>query len=255
MRQRQFAAILIGSDALMREGLRRVLTAAGFRILASTSTIHELVLDNSAQRQPDLLIIDGTDDLCSAVEQIELFKLQHPASRVAMISHRHQIEDLISAFRAGANACFGEMVTCDGFTKVLELVMLGHTVLPPELLTIVSNLKSEHDCFKGEIDAERIRGASLSIKIDDVPRLSDREKRVLQLLIEGASNKAIGRKINAAEGTVKVHVKAILRKIRARNRTQAAIWAMNNGSLIGRTDLSAPLVPEGNIDFAVGQQW
>jgi two-component system nitrate/nitrite response regulator NarL len=74
------------------------------------------------------------------------------------------------------------------------------------------------------------------------------------LLIEGASNKAIGRKINAAEGTVKVHVKAILRKIRARNRTQAAIWAMNNGSLIGRTDLSAPLVPEGNIDFAIGQQ-
>jgi two-component system nitrate/nitrite response regulator NarL len=139
--------------------------------------------------------------------------------------------------------------------------MLGHTVLPPELLTIVSNLNlnSEHDCFNGEIDAERIRGASLSIKIDDVPRLSDREKRVLQLLIEGASNKAIGRKINAAEGTVKVHVKAILRKIRARNRTQAAIWAMNNGSLIGRADVvSAPLAPQapdGNMDFVAGQHW
>ena len=255
MRQRQFAAILVGSDALMREGLRRVLTAAGFRILASTSTIHELALDCSAQRRPDLLVVDGTDDACLAVEQIELFKLHHPAGRVAVIAHRHQIEDLISAFRAGANACFGEMVTCDGFTKVLELVMLGHTVLPPELLTIVSDLKSEHDFLKGEISAERIRDASPSIKIDDVPRLSEREKRVLQLLVEGASNKAIGRKINAAEGTVKVHVKAILRKIRARNRTQAAIWAMNNGSLIGRTDLSAPLVPEGNIDFAVGEQW
>ena len=47
-------------------------------------------------------------------------------------------------------------------------------------------------------------------------------------LIEGESNKSIARKIDIAEATVKVHVKAILRKIRVQNRTQAAIWGMNN---------------------------
>jgi two-component system nitrate/nitrite response regulator NarL len=67
--------------------------------------------------------------------------------------------------------------------------------------------------------------------MDDVPRLSYREACVLRFLVEGASNKVIGRNIEVAEATVKVHVKAILRKIRARNRTQAAVWAMNNGSL------------------------
>jgi two-component system nitrate/nitrite response regulator NarL len=51
-------------------------------------------------------------------------------------------------------------------------------------------------------------------------------------LIEGNSNKSIARKIDIAEATVKVHVKAILRKIRVQNRTQAAIWGMNNESLM-----------------------
>ena len=62
-------------------------------------------------------------------------------------------------------------------------------------------------------------------------RLSPREQSIMQCLIAGDSNKSIARKIDIAEATVKVHVKAILRKIRVQNRTQAAIWGMNNGSV------------------------
>jgi DNA-binding NarL/FixJ family response regulator len=58
--------------------------------------------------------------------------------------------------------------------------------------------------------------------------LSPREKCILRWLLLGDSNKVIARKIDIAEATVKVHIKAILCKIRAQNRTQAAIWAMNN---------------------------
>jgi two-component system nitrate/nitrite response regulator NarL len=68
------------------------------------------------------------------------------------------------------------------------------------------------------------------------PHLSPREQSILRCLIEGDSNKRIARKIDIAESTVKVHVKAILRKIRVQNRTQAAIWAMNNGSLARSAD-------------------
>ncbi|MFX5817298.1 LuxR C-terminal-related transcriptional regulator, partial [Acinetobacter baumannii] len=59
-------------------------------------------------------------------------------------------------------------------------------------------------------------------------QLSPREISILQCLIEGDSNKCIARKINIAEATVKVHIKAILRKIRVQNRTQAAIWGLNH---------------------------
>ncbi|XSC41943.1 response regulator transcription factor [Bradyrhizobium sp. RDT10] len=56
------------------------------------------------------------------------------------------------------------------------------------------------------------------------PRLSPRERSIMRCLIEGDSNKCIARKIEIAEATVKVHIKAILRKIHVQNRTQAAIW-------------------------------
>ena len=72
------------------------------------------------------------------------------------------------------------------------------------------------------------------------PQLSSREESVLRCLIKGDSNKRIARKMDIAEATVKVHVKAILRKIRVQNRTQAAIWGMNNGSVIRLANNSSP---------------
>jgi len=59
----------------------------------------------------------------------------------------------------------------------------------------------------------------------EASRLSDRETQILRLLTTGASNKLIARELGLAEATVKVHIKAILRKARAENRTQAAMWA------------------------------
>jgi two-component system, NarL family, nitrate/nitrite response regulator NarL len=59
--------------------------------------------------------------------------------------------------------------------------------------------------------------------------LSPREREILQLLVTGASNKLIGNRLGITEATVKVHLKTLLRKIDVNNRTQAAIWAMNNG--------------------------
>ena len=76
-------------------------------------------------------------------------------------------------------------------------------------------------------------GRSLSkANSNKAPRLSARQKLILRCLIDGDPNKTIARKIHITEATVKVHVKAILRKIRVHNRTQAAIWAMNNRSFM-----------------------
>ena len=58
--------------------------------------------------------------------------------------------------------------------------------------------------------------------------LSVRETVILRCLMDGDSNKIIARKFDITEATVKVHVKAILRKIQAKNRTQAAIWAASH---------------------------
>jgi DNA-binding NarL/FixJ family response regulator len=76
--------------------------------------------------------------------------------------------------------------------------------------------------------------------------LSERECQILQCLMAGASNKVIARELNIAETTVKVHLKGLLRKLRAANRTQAAIWALNNhfigpdSTVYGRPEAAAP---------------
>ena len=61
------------------------------------------------------------------------------------------------------------------------------------------------------------------------PGLSEREAQVLDCFVKGHPNKVIAHTCNVTEATVKVHMKSILRKIRVENRTQAAIWAMENG--------------------------
>ena len=80
---------------------------------------------------------------------------------------------------------------------------------------------------------ERPTKRAIDLAIDVVRSLSRRELVILRTLTEGASNKIIARKLVITESTVKVHMKAILRKLRLQNRTQAAIWARTHlGALL-----------------------
>jgi two-component system nitrate/nitrite response regulator NarL len=183
-----------------------------------------------------LLVIDAGDDFKAAIRQVGLFKERHSAARIAVLADHDQPSDIVSAFRVGANAYFIKVAPCDSFIKSLELVMLGETILPAAILSIILDRAvdddddQEHEAVVS--DSRKTTGELLDGENNDMPRLSTREICILNCLIEGYSNKVIARKIDIAEATVKVHVKAILRKIRVHNRTQAAIWAMSNGSHI-----------------------
>src|SRR5258705_6778008 len=121
-------------------------------------------------------------------------------------------------------------MTCDVFVKSMELVTMGETIFPPTFLSFV--LKAEGNHLSEAVPSDENNAAILTTTEDTIaPQLSAREKSILRYVIEGDSNKGIARKIDITEATVKVHVKAILRKIRVQNRTQAAIWGMNNRSL------------------------
>ena len=236
MRWRQsFATILVGKSILLREGLAGILHSADFRILASVSCADDLLASELQQQQQLFIIVHTGDDFAAAVEQIELFREQHPGGRIAIVADHHRLDELVSAFRAGANGYFVDVMTCDAFIKSMELLMMGETIFPPALSFV---LDSEGDDLCEEVDhldeaVPRESNQAILVTTDDAfaPQLSPREISILRCLIEGDSNKCIARKIDIAEATVKVHVKAILRKIRVHNRTQAAIWGVNNGSL------------------------
>jgi two-component system nitrate/nitrite response regulator NarL len=220
---RPIATILVSPNVLMLEGLAHILKPADFRVVSSATSIHDIVMDTIAYNEPMLLIIDFSHDPDTAVDQIKVYKEWHPSGRVAVYAYQDKAIDMVSAFRAGANAYFDKVTTGEALVKTLELVILGHTILPPEF-----NLaKSQQDIIPAMPHENAIEDAFRSNGGDEIRRLTDRERCILRYLIEGDSNKIIGRKIGISEATVKVHVKAILRKIRVRNRTQAAIWATN----------------------------
>jgi two-component system nitrate/nitrite response regulator NarL len=222
--------------------------------LASVSSADDLPGKVEADH-PLFLIVHTGDDFDFVAGQIEFFRDSYPDGRIAIVADRYRPDQLISAFRVGANGCFVDVMTCDVFIRSLELVMMGETVLPPAFLSYVFGPEERQlgDDSPGKDDNEPI----LVTEIDDpTPQLSPREKLILRCLIEGDANKSIARKMDIAEATVKVHVKAILRKIRVRNRTQAAIWGMNNGCQSGTVIAVAPPLSPGmakRLPGAMGQ--
>jgi DNA-binding NarL/FixJ family response regulator len=261
MRWRQsFATILVGKSILLREGLARILRSANFRILASVSCADDLLPSKLQLHQPLFVVVHTGDDFDAAVEQIELFRDHHPGGRIVIVADHYRLVELVSAFRAGANGYFADVMTCDAFIKSMELVMMGETIFPPAFLSFVLDPESEH--LREAVPGDENNQAILVTEDALAPQLSSREKSILRCLIKGDSNKCIARKINIAEATVKVHVKAILRKIRVQNRTQAAIWGMNNGSLTrtvnnssppATSDVSKPLPKPGAVTSEIKQ--
>jgi DNA-binding NarL/FixJ family response regulator len=242
-RRRFLATILVGKSILLREGLARILRSANFRILASVSSADNLPLRTLQPQRPLFLIVHTGDDFDAAVEQIELFRDRYPGGRIAIVADRYRLNEMVSAFRAGANGYFADVVTCDVFIKSMELVMMGETIFPPAFLSFV--LDSGGDRLGEAVSHHNSDEAILVTTKDTIaPQLSPRETSILRCLIEGDSNKCIARKIDIAETTVKVHIKAILRKIRVQNRTQAAIWGMNNGALTRPVNSSLPSTPK-----------
>ncbi len=209
-----YDTVLVQRSGLLREGLARLLDNSPFHVVASFPSFDGQVPTVPPQQEPSLLLVDlGGDSL-------ERCKQMWPAARIVALAERRDDDEAISAFRAGANAYLAHVASGDALIKSLELVMTGATIFPFEILsTILGNHSTPplRDTAETGINGANIRG------------LSEREQTILICLADGSSNKVIARKLDTAEETVKVHMKAILRKIGVKNRTQAAIWALNQG--------------------------
>jgi two-component system, NarL family, nitrate/nitrite response regulator NarL len=250
MAQRSFDTAVIGPDAVLREGLAHILSANDFRVLASGPDADYSFVSVLPRNQSLLLIIEVGGDFDITIRQITTFKDHCPLGRVAVLTHQHRVPEILSAFRAGANAYFVNVATTAGFIKTLELVMLGETIVPPSMLTLSGDqepcrqyVHCEEDDGGDEI-SDKSEGAT-SEELPQVgnsggPRLSARQAVILRCLLRGDSNKTIARRVLITEATVKVHINAILRKINVRNRTQAAIWAVNNRRMLAAVEGSPP---------------
>jgi two-component system, NarL family, nitrate/nitrite response regulator NarL len=222
MRRHPYSIIIIGPHALLREGLTHILYEAQFRVIASAASLSDLSPGTFQRNDPISLIIESNGDPNKALSQIKLFKEQQPDGRVAVLGGPGRAADMVAAFQSGANVYFDSEERCDAFIKAL----------PPELLLYIRDPQGAGASEKIERQSTEAELKTPQIGELGWPKLSHRENCILRCIVEGASNKVIARKIDITEATVKVHVKAILRKVRVRNRTQAAIWAMKHAGQI-----------------------
>jgi two-component system nitrate/nitrite response regulator NarL len=142
---------------------------------------------------------------------LNLLRDAYPGARIVVLADDLTVDALREAMNGGADGFLMKDVSPEALVQSLELIMLGEKVFPTNLASMLLDLSNAPS------------------PLNSVRGLSPREQEILQALVTGASNKMIAIKLGITEATVKVHLKTLLRKIDVHNRTQAAIWAVNNG--------------------------
>ena len=238
--------VLSCKNSMLREGLKHILSSTRFKLHSEGMTRDEILLDQNVPGSSFLVILDANLYPAMLAHGIASIKEQYPQARVVVLSDSFNLDDMRSAFQSGADGYCLATTGCEALIKYLDLVMLGEVVFPSAaFLSAISDTREEADTKESLAITVLPTHLPLGLETHESPirTLSSRESEILQCLMQGAPNKVIARKLDVAEATVKVHIKAILRKIRVANRTQAAMWAVNHLSGDG-SEASLPLSGE-----------
>ena len=213
---------LIDAHPLLRSGLRSQLDGKGFHIAAEASTVDEIT--HNGGPAPNIIILD----FAQGAEAVSSLKAAQPQARTVVFAESAELAHLADMFSAGADGYLLKSITPSALIESLRLVALGEKVFPSMLTDFLGAMRASQS------------GTSERVRVGDVA-LSQRELDIIRRLADGHSNKAIAKELSITEATVKVHLKTVLRKLGATNRTQVAIWAVqhgltngNNGSRNGR---------------------
>jgi len=207
---------VIDPSGLFREGLVSLLAGVGLIPVLDAPSIRDLKPFSDAQAIPDILLIDSPR-ADSVVNTIDAVRAWSPTTKIVFLAQELDLDLLSKSFDASASGYLLKGISCEALVGALNLINAGEKVFPSALASRLAALASRFDHAAFNLTHLRDTG------------LSDREIEILRCLAIGHANKAIAAGLNIAESTVKIHVKRILRKTHASNRTQAAIWALEHG--------------------------
>ncbi|MGF9764817.1 response regulator transcription factor [Microvirga sp. 0TCS3.31] len=172
-----------------------------------------------------LFIVGPTHSRGDMADLIQGLKAHCAAARIVILADGFDLDLVMLAHEAGAAGLLQTTTAPGVLIKSLELIVLGESVFPTvAILSRIENARNNAE----PLNVYGATGETMDAPLSEGRGLSKREHEILRLLTEGDANKMIARKLNVSEATVKVHIKAILRKIGAQNRTQAAMWAVTH---------------------------
>jgi len=211
---------LICDNTLLRSGLQRVLSGTPFVVAGEGSAANPGSVRKTAQ-EPTLIILAVSQLSSCTPEMVRQAKERHAAARIVVLADQFDLAFVTQARAAGVDGLCLTTSSREVVITSLELVMLGESMVPGAVV------RSILDGIAVIPEPEPASEVQNQPKASDAGSrsLSAREAEILSSLMEGTPNKLIARKLHVTEATVKVHVKAVLRKIGVANRTQAALWA------------------------------
>lgn len=205
--------VLIADDhGVVRDGLGRLIEAMPDMEVVATAADGEEAVQRAQEARPDVILMDLDMPRLDGIEATRRVLADAPRTAVLVLTSFSDRPRIMGAIEAGAAGYLLKDVQADEVAEGIRAAARGESPLDPRAARTVLTARSEPD---------------------PLANLSDREREVLGLLLEGLPNKLIARRLEISEKTVKSHLTRIFREIDVTDRTQAALWAERNGMSAG----------------------
>ncbi|MBL1278324.1 MAG: response regulator [Ectothiorhodospiraceae bacterium] len=205
---------LIDDHTLFRLGLKNLLERSGIDVIAAASTGQE-GLDIVEEAQPDVILLDMRMPDMDGLEVLKRLRKAGVTVPISMLTTSNEERDLVESLRNGAQGYLLKDMDPDELVAALHSIVKGETIIAPQLAGTLARVLQGNS---GEIETKT-----------PLSDLTPRETEIIEHLAIGQSNKVIARELGITDGTVKLHVKAILRKLGVSSRVEAAVIAVEQG--------------------------
>ncbi|MEW6415635.1 MAG: two-component system response regulator NarL [Pseudomonadota bacterium] len=201
--------LVVDDHPLFRKGVIQLIEAAPeFRFVGEAANGKDGIA-LAIRLQPDMILLDLNMKDMSGIDVLKSLKDAGVDSRIIMLTVSDQAEDLVAALRAGADGYLLKDMEPEELMQQLVEAARGKVTISARLTQLLVTSLRDKDKPTPLVEAG----------------LTEQEGRILEQLAAGKSNKLIARELGIAEGTVKVHVKHVLKKLNLRSRVEAAVWA------------------------------
>jgi two-component system nitrate/nitrite response regulator NarL len=203
--------LLIDDHALFRIGLRELLERRGIDVIEAVGDCFEGI-ELVSKLMPDVVLLDMRMPQLTGIQVLQRLRTSGLNMPISMLTTSRDEADVVNSLQHGAQGYLLKDMEPDDLINALNNIVNGQTVIAPELTSVL---------------AKAVAGGNEPQKsATSFDELTPREREILCHLAEGQSNKVIARHLGISDGTVKLHVKAILRKLEVRSRVEAAVMAV-----------------------------
>jgi two-component system nitrate/nitrite response regulator NarL len=205
------SVIVIDDHPLFRKGVADLIAMEPALRLVGEAASGDAGVRLAQEKNPDLILLDLNMKGMDGLETLHRLHEAERDTRIVVLTVSDSADDVVAALRAGADGYLLKDMEPEDILDSLRRATEGRMVISPQLTELLAR------ALRAEQRPQRPEEAGLT----------RREEEILRLIAKGYSNKLVARDLGLAVGTVKVHVKHILKKLRLRTRVEAAVWAVS----------------------------